>query len=260
MNTILTFLKNTFSNKNLLLTIFGIVIILLIFLNLRTCNNNKIDNQQAKQDSAAIKNVIVVEKNKAGLSQSSIDAYEGTISQLKNYNIELSKQVGDLKNRKPSVIIQTQTIYVHDTIKLLDSVVDEKGGKYALYWKYMSKDSSEIIEGNSDFNASSTFNKSNLTYKLNIQHATTIITKDQLKLNFVVGVAKNNKTGLDEIFITPQNSNIKVGELKGAILNKPKEKKYNVSFNLGYGVNYQNGTFGLGPYFGIGLSKSIFSF
>ena len=260
MNKILTFFNNLFGQKNLLIGILGAAVIILILLHIDSCNGAKADAQRVRQDSAAMQNKLVVEKNKAGQFQTSIVAYEGKVSDLDKYSKDLEVKVKDLKNRKPSVMIQTKIVYVHDTIDLTDSIIDKRDGRYMLKWDYTNKDSSEILQGNSTFIAIPVFNEKDYTYVLNVTHAKTQITKDQLKLDFVVGVAKNTKTGLDEIFITPQNKNVTIGSLKGAILNKPKEKMYSVSFNLGYGMVYTRGTIGFGPYFGIGISRNIFRF
>lgn len=261
MNKVLTFFINLFSQKNLLIAILFATVIILVLLKIDGCNSAKANAQHAMQDSIAMQNKLTVALNKAGKLQTSIVAYEGKTSDLDKYSKTLEKQVADLKNRKPSVIIETKIVYVHDTIRLLDSVIDEKNGNYELKWAYKSKDSTELLEGNSQFNAIATFNKTNSSYKLDVTHASTMITKDQLKLDFVVGVAKNTKTGLDEIFVTPQSPNVKVGSLQGAILNAPKKKLYSVSFNLGYGIIYNtNRTIGIGPYFGIGVSRNIFNF
>src|ERR1035437_6907878 len=224
MNKILTFFNNLFGQKNLLIGILSAAVIILIILHINSCNGAKADAQRVRQDSAAMQNKLVVEKNKAGQLQTSVDAFEGKTSDLGKYSKDLESQVKDLKNRKPSVIIQPKLVYIHDTINLNDSVYDEKDGRYMLKWEYASKDSSEILQGNSTFIAIPVFNKTNLSYVLNVTHAKTQITKDQLKLDFTVGVAKNTKTGLDEIFITPESKYVTVGSLKGAILNKPKEK------------------------------------
>ena len=87
----------------------------------------------------------------------------------------------------------------------------------------------------------------------------TTLTRDEMQLDFTVGVAKNKKTGFDEIFVTPKNENITIGGLEGAILKKSK-LGINLSFSAGYGVYYGDSKFGLAPFVGISISKPILKF
>jgi hypothetical protein len=107
-----------------------------------------------------------------------------------------------------------------------------------LSWIYVNKDSSRYLEGNSVFKA--LFENS----KLNITPKYTELVKDMLFIDLFVGVAKNKKTGFDEIFVTPKNPDIKIKSLQGAILEK-KKLGIDLSFSAGYGIVYSGKGLGL---------------
>ena len=257
MGKILDFFTGLFAKKNLLIFILTAIIALLIMMEIKSCNSLKVQKETDKQNEEAIKKELVVEKNKSGFLETSVVAYEGSTKDLKKYSDDLSKEVDDLKHRKPEVIIKTQVIYVGDTVTLKNSLVNEGNGNYDLNWNYVSSDSTRILKGKSSFNAKISILEYNKTYSLNILHGNTSILQDEIKLDFAVGVTHNKKTGFDEIFVTPKNSNVHVGKLEGAILDKPKQKYFSISAQVGYGVVYGNGVLTLGPYVGVGLSYNL---
>jgi len=243
--------KGRFTN----LILIGVIVIL-ILTNWSSCQARMNDKKEYEQNQEAMKKEIVVEKNKNGLLQSSIVAFKGDIKDLRGYSEDLYQEVKALKNRKPSIISKTEIIYKDTNIFITNNVVDTIGldkDEYRLSWFYSNEDSTRILEGNSVFRA--LFKNE----KLQVTPRYTQITLDQIKLDFVVGVAKNKKTGYDEIFVTPKNKNVTVGKLEGAILNKSK-LGIDLSFSAGYGIYYGKGSFGLGPFVGFGISKSLFRF
>jgi hypothetical protein len=256
MGKILTFFNDLFAKKNLFIFILIIAVVLLVMLNLNTCNGLKEQKAAAKQNEEAMKKELVVEKNKSGFLQTSVVAFEGSTKDLKKYSNDLEKEVGDLKNRKPEVIVKTQIVYVGDTLTTKNTLVNEGNGYYDLNWNFENADSSRIIKGKSTFSAKMNI-LSDKTYSLNILHGSTSLLQDDIKLDFVVGVAHNKKTGFDEVFVTPKNTNVHVGKLEGAILNKPKPKYLSISAQAGYGVVYGSGVITLGPYVGVGLSYNL---
>ncbi len=76
-------------------------------------------------------------------------------------------------------------------------------------------------------------------------------------MDFVVGVAKNKKTNLNEIFVTPKDANVHVGKLEGAILDTPKQHNFSISAQVGYGIVYGKGNLTFGPYVGVGFSYNL---
>ena len=256
---ILQLLSGLFNNKNLLIFVLAVAVTILILLNLKSCGDLKNQKATARQDEEAIKKELVVEKNKGGFYQTSVVAYEGKISDVQKYSEGLAKEIKDLKNRKPEVVIQTQIVYKSDTISFKDSLVNEGNGNYDLDWDYVNSDSSRVMKGKTHFNATANFLCDNKTYSLKIIPGMTSILADEFKLDFVVGVAKNTKTNLEEIFITPKNPNVHVGKLEGAILNKPKQHPFSLSAQVGYGIVYGKPNLTFGPYIGIGLSYNLLS-
>ena len=253
---IIQFLKDLFAKKNLLIFTLTAVIVILILLNLKSCGDLREQKALSKQNEEAMKKELIVEKNKSGYLQTSVVAFEGKIKDIEKYSEDLTKEIKDLKNRKPEVIIKTQVVYVGDTATSKNSLTDKGNGNYDLDWNFVSPDSSRILKGKSSFNAKANI-FDNKTYSLQILPGTTSILQDELKLDFVVGVAKNKKTGLDEIFVTPKNPNVHVSKLEGAIIPKPKRKDFSISAQIGYGISLSKGKVSLGPYTGIGISYNL---
>lgn len=232
------------------------IIVALVIMNWTSCEGRKDDQRKYAQNTEAMKKEIKVEQNKNGDLQSSIVAYEGRVKDLDEYSEELAQEVDALKKRKPTVITKFETVYRVDTFYVTNTAVDTVGlnkDEYRLSWDYLSSDSTRTLEGNSLFNAKIDGGS------LAITPGITTITKDELILDFTVGVVKNKKTKFDEIFVTPKNPNITIRNLEGAVLGKSK-LGINLSFNAGYGIYYGNKQFGLGPFVGISISKPIIRF
>jgi hypothetical protein len=243
-------------NKSLLNFVLIATIFVLIIFNWQSCEKNKELKANYSQNVEAMKKEITVEKNKNGELQSSIVAFQGSINDVKGYSEELYNEIKALKNRKPTMISRTEIIYKDTNIVINNNVIDTIGldkDEYRLRWFYANSDSSRIIEGNSLFSARF------LNEKLNVSPILTTITRDELKLEFIVGVARNKKTKYNEIFVTPKNPNITVSKLEGAILDKRK-LGIDISVSGGYGAVYTKGQLGFGPFIGIGISKSIIRF
>tara|TARA_B100000963_G_C22610129_1_gene664454 strand:+ start:1235 stop:2023 length:789 start_codon:yes stop_codon:yes gene_type:complete len=232
------------------------VIVVLIITNWTSCEKRKDDKQKYIQNTEAMKKEIKVEANKNGELQSSVAVYEGKVRDLSEYSEDLAEEVKALKRRKPTVITKFETVYKVDTIYISNTVLDTVGledDEYKLAWDYKSLDSTRVLEGNSLFEAK--VNDGNLS----ITPGLTTITRDELILDFTVGVAKNKKTKFNEIFVTPKNPNITIRNLEGAVLGRAK-LGINLSFNAGYGVYYGNKQFGLGPFVGLSISKPLIKF
>ncbi|HUS50196.1 MAG TPA: hypothetical protein VMZ91_08515 [Candidatus Paceibacterota bacterium] len=252
-------IKKLFENKNLFTFILMAAVVILVLLQFKSCGDLKALKSQSKQNEEAMKKELIVEKNKSGFYQTSVVAFEGRIKDVQNYSEELAKEIKDLRNRKPEVIIRTQVIYVGDTATSKNSLTDKGNGNYDLNWDFVNADSSRTLKGKSSFSAKVSIFNDNKTYSLNILPGTTSILQDELKMDFVVGVAKNKKTGFDEIFVTPKNPNVHVGKLEGAIIKKSKPSDFSASVQLGYGIVYGKGNLNFGPYLGVGVSYNLVS-
>lgn len=247
---------NLLANKNLLIFAMLGVIVFLLMTKMNSCSGNNFDKKRYEQNMEAMKKKIEVTENRNKELQYNIVAYQGKAGELEQYSAELKKEVDALKGRKPKVIIRTQIQYVGDTVEVPTGVTDLGNGNYELPWSYASTDSSRVLEGKSAFKA--VIDTSVMSLK--IDPGKTTISKDELRLDFTVGVATNKKTGFDEIFITPKNANVHVGKLEGAILDKKKDKRFSIGPSVGFGVVYTQGAIGLGPYVGFSLNYSLLKF
>lgn len=249
-------IKKIRENKSLLNFILIGIIFILIISNWQSCEKNRELKANYSQNIEAMEKEIVVEKNKNGDLQSSVVAFQGSIKDVKEYSEKLYNEIKALKNRKPTMIFRTEIFYKDTNIIVNNNIIDTIGldkNEYRLSWKYANLDSTRILEGNSIFSAKF------LNEKLQIFPMLTTISKDELKLEFIVGVAKNKKTKYNEIFVTPKNPNITVSKLEGAILDKRKIG-IDISVTGGYGAVYGNNQLGFGPFIGIGISKPIIRF
>jgi hypothetical protein len=260
MKKILDLLTSILGNKNLIIFLLVATVVLLAIMHINSCNRIKQIEADAKQDNEAMKKVMTVTTNKLGEQQTSVVAYVGQVNDLKTYSSGLEAEVKALKNRKPEIVIQTKLVYAGDTSKIPNTLVNEGNGNYKLDWNYMNRDSSRTLRGTSSFNASVNFNKSDFSYKMIINPGETDINTDIIKLDMTVGVAKNKKTGFDEIYVTPKSKNVTIGKLEGAILNKPKDKRFSLGPMVGYGISYGAGRLGMGPFVGVALQYSIIKF
>jgi hypothetical protein len=260
INKILNVLNSVLEKKNPLIFILAGAVVFLIMTNLNTCRSKSESERLAEQNAEAMKKEIRVEKNKNGELQSSIVAFEGKSKDLGKYSEDLKKEVDALKNRKPQVIIKTQVMYIGDSANVPNSLTDNGNGIYDLNWSYSNEDSTRVLGGKSSFSATVDLNKADFSYKLNVKPGTTQISTDILRLDFVVGVAKNKKTGFDEIFVTPKNTNVTVGKLEGAILDKKRDKRFSAGPIVGYGITYNGNGIGTGPFIGIGIGYSFIKF
>lgn len=260
MNKILDFINSLLAKKNLIIFLLIAAVVFLVMTNINSCNSRNEDKKIAAQNEEAMKKVITVEANKNGDLQSSVVAWVGKANNLQAYSSDLKTEVEALKHRKPELIIKTKLVYVGDTSKVPNTLTDNGNGNYDLKWDYTSKDSNRTIKGVSSFNAMVDFNKLDFSYKMRIKPGNTSIDTDILKIGLVVGVAKNKKTGFDEIFVTPKDSNITIGSLEGAILNKKKEKRFSAGPIIGWGISYGGGRLGTGPFVGAGIQYTLFRF
>ena len=236
--------------------IMFVFIILLLITNWTSCKKNVENKKVHIQNVEAIKKQINVERNKNSKLQYSVVAYKSGVKALSEYSEELEREINNLNNRKPIIVTKFKSLYRIDTFYITNTTLDTFGlskNKYRLSWKYSNLDSTRILEGNSLFDVSLNYGN------IKIKPGLTTIIRDELALDFTVGVVKNKKTKYEEIFVTPKNPNITIRNLEGAIITKSK-LGINLSFNIGYGAYYGANKFSLGPFAGISISKPIIKF
>src|ERR1035437_6713860 len=130
----LDILKKLFENKNLFIFTLMTAVVLLVMLQFKSCNDLKALKNQSIQNEEAMKKELVVEKNKSGFYQTSIVAFEGKIKDVQKYSEDLAKEIKDLKNRKPEVIVKTEVVYIGDTTTSKNSLTDKGNGNYDFDW------------------------------------------------------------------------------------------------------------------------------
>lgn len=258
MKTVLDILSKIWSNPNTRTFFLLALLVVFIILYWNSCQKVNEKNDLIKQNEEAYKNEITVEKNKNGDLQSSVVVWEGKAKDLDKYSKDLADELEAVKKSKVQIITKTVIKYSPSDTVVIDNTIDSlESDEYKLNWGYMNSDSSRILQGESHF-----FAKLNaIDYGLILNPGKTYIIKDEISIVLITGVKHNNKTGLDEIFVTPKTPGVSVTGLEGAILNPPKKKKISVTVGIGYGLYMSKDLkLGLGPNIGIIIGKPIFSF
>jgi len=255
----ISIMKN-FLKSNLLTIALLAAILFLIWKNYN--KENKIDNLD--QNLMAINDSIRVTNQNGKKMYNKYNILLDNMKDLKKYDKELFDSLeknfkGELKNIKSVTNIENH--YSDTTIKKAPSFVQKlDSNKYRITWEYTNKDSTRIIEGHTDvdINATGTYNKEDSVLHISFHDSkpdSTQITKDVLKTSFMVGTRKRN--GYEEIFVIPNNNNIRITGLKGARIDR-KERRFGIGPQIGGGYNVITNEFQ--PYIGIGVSWDIIKF
>jgi len=238
-----------------------ITIVVLIMLLVSQCNKKNYYKNINEQNLNYYTDSLRIEKNKVGdleYKHNILIADKKTLED-KNKDLfdELQKEKGNVK-----IIIKYQTVIVHDTIRIKDTIIKNADGTYDLKWEYVeyfTKDSAnyQMLDGLSNFKLDTT--------KKPIKPISlgTMITKNVIGLNIVTGIDKNMKTGAYEIFVRSNYPNFTISKLDGAIVD-PKmindivgKKKFGVGPNISVGIG---ANFKPSIYIGIGLQWNIIRF
>lgn len=162
---------------------------------------------------------------------------EGNLKDMKSLNTELYEQIKNMnvKNPHQGIIYDTNielpsvdTCWVieHDTIH---NTIQKD---FAFVDKYRE------LEGNVTLNDD--------TLGLNI-------TKDNVNVDCALVVDKDNR-----IYVTSSNPYVHFNSIEGFTLPKPKQKRFGVGVQVGYGYDIQKNS--LSPYVGVGVSYNLFNF
>jgi hypothetical protein len=253
---------NVLTNKKYreVLLIGGIIVVCILLL--KQCNDAKALQKKNKQNVDALSQSMETVKNKDGEVSFQKSLVVASKKELSELNEEYGELADELKKEKGKVkiITKVEIKYQSDTVEVKNELDSCDVGKYCLGWSVL--DSFRTLEGVTSFG----INRDSLT--LRITPGITTITKDEMLLDLITGIKTID--GIDKIFITPKNPNVKVGNITGAIIenkgggfiNTKNKKKLSIGFHAGYGLVYdsQSNVVRMGPSATIGVSYSLFNF
>lgn len=245
LTTIWSFLKKSFSSKNIKFTLIIGIIILLIF-NLNTCNNLKVEKLNHKRDIAIYENNIIAmhdslktyyDKELDRMVTEKTAFLIKSVDDLQKYNKEMYEEFKSMKNvvagiqSDVSVIIPTLTSEIHSATQ-----DPNDSTRFDIPWSFYYSDTGlkQTIIGKSNIKI---INNKPLDIR-----STLDTNMFDIKLNYAL-------TEEDDKYIVRANSPsklVKFTELNGAMtIDKiiPEAKK--------------NCPWGLGPYAGIGVNRNL---
>lgn len=250
-----TLLKDNW--KNILLVVFGLVIIALIMST--TCTRQKLD--KAENNITALTDSIHTYQLKNGELMYEKQGFIAEKSELEKYIGIKEKEIKDIEKQLKSALATIAKLMaeVHiDTIHTVDSVVIKQDGVYDCLFTY--KDPWLSLDGVTKV-------------QLNPFQSHTIINNIGMELGLTVGTTKDNKW-----LITTDNPNVHITSINGANLDKAKPKRWTFGIQGGLGLvggvglvgtqfkgittaNTGAGWFvGAGGYIGFGFSYKLFEF
>lgn len=240
-------------------------VVILILLNIRSCNNITGIENTNKQNITALTDSIRVYKTKNGKLIYEKAAYISENGSLKDLNKDLADELKYLKDN-PIVIIKTKIVIKHDTVKV--PIYPTKPG----VWK------DGIFTQNFSWNLSKEFNKDNYrklsgnfdamvdtNYRLSTSELQ--ITQDEFGMSFTTGLTEN-KDGLLEINVSSDYPGFKPTSIEGALIDPKKSdvlkkyfppKRWALGVYCGYGLYFDptNMRVGSGVQLGVGLQYNI---
>ena len=255
--------------------IAAISFFIVLFLFLNQCSKTKelkseIEANQKKniQNTAALTDSIKIYKTNSGKNAYSKPIAEMTPDEISKFFPDLYKrlkdELGDVK-----ILWNTHIEYV-DTGSVKNGIIKLDSNKYSLDYVYNSKDSCLRFKSTNIFYIEARL-ADKTSNKYNINATPGISTISDLKFNLGITTGIKEENGLYKIFITPDNKNVYISDLKGAdvsnmfIKQNPSEtnekpKKWSLGPYIGVGANFNKTNYMLGVGVGISLQYSLIKF
>lgn len=192
-----------------------------------------------------------------------------SINEMKKQMPELFQEIKGLKNQKNITHVTNTYISYTDTIINIPTTAQKiDDNSYELSWLYQTPDGNRVIEGKTyvdiikeltKIQYDSTDTNKFFTYEkfINLNPKGTDILKDELKIKLTVGLRKNK--GYDEIFVIPHNENIIISDIKGAKIER-KKQRWSIGPYIGAGIGYYDNKITPNIQIGVGLQQNILKF
>ena len=245
-----TFLKNNW--KNILLVVFGLVIIALIMST--TCTRQQLG--KAENNIIALTDTIHTYQLKNGELMYEKQGFIAEKKELEEYIGIKEKEVKDIEKQLKSALATIAKLKAEikiDTIHTVDSVAVLPDSTYECHFNYSDKWLS--LNGVTNVH-------------LDPFQSHTIINNIGMELGLTVGTTKDNKW-----LITTDNPYVQITSINGANLEKAKPKRWSLGVQVGVGGIFGYGIsgakdglvrsgwiVGAGGYVGLGLTYKLLEF
>lgn len=232
--------------------IYLVIIFLLVCLQFKTCSDNIKSDKINNANIRALKSETTTYKNKAKELSYKNASFIASEKELKTLNDSLYTALKKEKG-KVSFITQFKPVYISKPLELSSNLELLGPNHYGLLFKDSTENT--YISGISRFKLDTTGTL------IDIKSDGTTITRNEISFSLTVGFTENDKQY--DVFVTPDNENIKITNIKGAIIPKNlnvlpiKNKKWGFGPQFGIGVN-QN--FEKSIYIGVGIHYNLFKF
>jgi len=242
-------IKQKVNNGNFVYVLIGIILLLLL-VQYRSCENKNSEIYLLKQNILAAKDSLYEVKNKNGELQKEKFAIMGSVDELKKYNSQLAEEVDKQRNKVKTITV-IKPVVIIDTVQLQTNLVNINDTTNKIFFLYDSKDKDSLrINGHIVVNS-----KIDTNNKIIIKVGESFLNDFNLTADIVTGFSKNSD-GNYVAFAKSSSKYIKINNVSGAILN-PQEsfvsvnKNWHIGFtmNLGYGSTSN----GFSPYLGVGF-------
>lgn len=236
------------------------VILGLVFLNLKQCNDKKDmknKNNIYLSNLEALKDTIRIEKNKNGEIQYSKAALIAENGSLKELNSELHEEVKKQKGKVIYIQSSNGTItkdtshQIHGTVKVINDTTFE------------ISDSLTINYDSNNYKKFLVVTTISVDSNRKVKVLKTNLKKDDLGFNLVTGLKEEN--GKLRIFMKSDYPNLQFTKIDGALIDPKKSdvirsffpnKKWGLGIQGGYGINSQ---FRAGFYVGVGVQYNLWT-
>ena len=207
-----------------------IVIVILIYINIKQCTNNSITQKTNDHNIEVLTDSIKTYKTLSGDIEVEKKILIGDISLLKKTNDSLYNKLNDMQVKNPSQVIYIKNdveYETHDTTYIINNTDTTHLFNFSNKWRELS---GEVSVHDTLFNL--TFNK------------------DIVHLDYTIAVSDG------KAYVTSSNPYVKFNNIEGITVPTPKTKHWCIGPVIGVGVNTD---LNIRPFVGFGISYSLFS-
>lgn len=231
--------KSVLKNLNIN-TILNVVLVIVILLYLKQCNttsNLSDDLKISKMNQIALNDSIRSYEIKNGSLVYQKQILIASKKELKDLNLDLSKELKGIKNN-PKIIIKKEISIVHDTLKVPTYIVKYTDGNTGLTWKTdttYSEGNYQTLSGETRFKLDSAGHI--------INSPVTYINENKIGISLTTGLV-SDKEGY-KIFIKSDYPGFTPTKIEGAIIDKKmiisNESPVVFGPSIGYGLVFASG-------------------
>ena len=235
--------------SNKIIIILTLVLLFFIGYSVHLSNKNKNLELKNKQNIEALVGMETLQlKNGQLIAERA--AFVMKKDELEKQSAFLAEQLKLLekKKNKVKVIVKTEIEYVSPVIDINNNLVKINDTTYHL--TFNEKTDTAHLSGYSEFSIKTDTNS------YSIMPGRTIIDTNTFRLDLIYGIKEKN--GIQRVFATSTNPNIRFNDMEGYILERPKnEGKDRFNFGIQTGIGYLPIQRTFGPYIGVGVQYNI---